>query len=89
MKRIELDIRCIRSVKALHIYLRYMLDLPQHYGCNLDALYDCLSTEGRHTAISLIGPASAGSELEAYLPKLIDVLEDSAQANERIVFTRA
>ena len=89
MKRIELEIAHIESVKALHIYLAYMLDLPAHYGRNLDALFDVLSTESEAERIVLRGQAQAGSEVEAYLPKLIAVLEDCAQENDRICFERA
>ncbi|MBR5283800.1 MAG: barstar family protein [Clostridia bacterium] len=28
-----------------HLHLQRALDLPDYYGCNLDALYDCLNDE--------------------------------------------
>ncbi|MBQ1250843.1 MAG: barstar family protein [Clostridia bacterium] len=28
-----------------HVHLQRALDLPDYYGCNLDALYDCLNDE--------------------------------------------
>ncbi len=28
-----------------HLHLQRSLDLPDYYGCNLDALYDCLNDE--------------------------------------------
>ena len=40
MKTIRLDVTNIGTVKALHVYLAYMLDLPDYYGRNLDALHD-------------------------------------------------
>ena len=86
MRKIELDARNIRSVKAMHIYLQYMLDLPAHYGRNLDALFDVLSTESEKTEITLFAAAPAGSEMEAYMPKLIAVFEDCAEENSRIAF---
>ena len=73
MRRIELDVRCIHTVKALHVYL--------------DALYDVLSTESEPAAITLLGPAAAGCELEGYMAKLVSVFEDCAQENSRIAFT--
>lgn len=86
MRKIELDARNIQTVKAMHIYLQYRLDLPAYYGRNLDALFDLLSTESETTAITLLGPAPAGSEMEAYMPRLTAVFEDCAQENERIAF---
>lgn len=31
------------SAKELHQALKMMLELPEYYGCNADALHDCLS----------------------------------------------
>lgn len=80
MKTIRLDISHIHTVRALHIYLAYMLDLPAHYGRNLDALHDALSEESDRVHIVLAGePAS--EEMTAYLPRLVRVMEDGAQGN--------
>lgn len=87
MKTIRLDISNIHTVRALHIYLAYMLDLPEHYGKNLDALHDVLCEESEHERIVLAGVPSS-EEMAAYLPRLERVLEDSAQENKRISFER-
>lgn len=84
MNRIELDVRNIFTVRALHIYLAYRLDLPAHYGKNLDALYDVLTEESRMAAIRIAGTKEAQGELTAYMPKLLRVFEDAARENERI-----
>lgn len=84
MSRIELDVRNIDTIRALHIYLAYRLDLPAHYGKNLDALYDMLSTESRSMTLCLAGAGEAQGELAAYMPRLVRVLEDAAQVNDRI-----
>ena len=54
MKTIRLDIEHIHTVRALHIYLAYMLDLPAHYGKNLDALYDVLTERGEETVLRVL-----------------------------------
>ena len=41
MKVIELDAEKLNDRKESHIYLAKKLNLPEHYGRNLDALYDC------------------------------------------------
>ena len=80
MKTIKLDVTNINTVKALHVYLAYALDLPSYYGKNLDALHDVLGEIGEQTCIVLAGePAS--EEMAAYLPRLARVLEDAAQEN--------
>ena len=83
MKTIGLDITNIDTVKALHVYLAYMLELPPYYGRNLDALHDVLGEIGEATRIVLRGqPTSA--EMAAYLPRLARVLADAAQENGKL-----
>ena len=88
MKRIRLDVTNISTVKALHIYLAYMLDFPAYYGKNLDALHDLLGDIAEPTKSVLVGRA-AGDEMSAYLSRLEHVFEDSAQENGQITFERA
>ena len=83
MKTIRLDVTNIGTVKALHGYLAYMLDLPDYYGRNLDALHDVLGEISDQTRIVLVGqPANA--EMAAYLPRLARVLADAAQENGKL-----
>lgn len=87
MKTIRLDIGNIHAVRALHIYLAYMLNLPSYYGKNLDALHDVLSEESEDVRIVLAGEP-AGGEMQMYLPRLVHVMEDCAQENAHICFER-
>ena len=87
MKTIRLDISNIYTVRALHIYLAYMLNLPAHYGKNLDALHDMMCEESEDVRILLAGKA-ASAEMEEYLPRLMHVMEDCAQENAHIGFER-
>jgi len=87
MKKVKIDVTNIHTVGALHVYLAYMLDLPAHYGRNLDALHDCLSTESEETRILLMGKACS-DEMRAYLPRLEQVLGDCAEDNEKIIFEK-
>ncbi|GIP24350.1 barstar family protein [Paenibacillus sp. J22TS3] len=43
MHSITLDGRQLHTREDLHAALREALDLPSHYGNNLDALWDCLT----------------------------------------------
>ena len=88
MKTIRLEIEHIHTVRALHIYLAYMLDLPAHYGRNLDALHDALCEESERINIVLAG-AAGSEEMTVYLPKLEHVMRESAQENECVSFVRA
>lgn len=84
MKTITLDVSHIHTKKALHIYLQYMLELPAHYGRNLDALYDVLSEQSEEMRIVLAGVQHAQGELTAYMPGLLEVLEDAAQESGKL-----
>ena len=80
MKKIVIDPAHIATVKALHIYIAYMLNLPAYYGKNLDALHDVLAEIGEGTHIVLLAGHAAG-ECAAYMPCLARVMEDAAQEN--------
>ncbi|MDM5297425.1 barstar family protein [Bacillus pumilus] len=45
MEKILLDGAACRSQEELHDQLKEVLHLPDHYGKNLDALWDCLTGE--------------------------------------------
>ena len=63
------------SAKELHLALKMMLDLPEHYGCNADALYDCLSERvGKSVNLVILSPGE-GDVAEA-LRKVVHVIED-------------
>ena len=52
-----------------------MLDLPEHYGCNADALYDCLSERvGKPVNLTILS-AGEGETMVA-LNKVVHVIED-------------
>ena len=67
MKTVTLALARMQSIRQLHKYLRAELELPDYYGENLDALYDCLTaleTLSRSEAEALIvknGGKASGS----------------------------
>ena len=86
MRTIELDIRNIHTVRALHVYLRYMLRLAPHYGANLDALHDALCEESEQTRIVLRTGEGMSEEMTSYLLRLVSVFTDAAQESDRLRF---
>ena len=83
MKTITLELSNIETVRALHIYLQYMLDFPSYYGRNLDALYDSLTDIGED-ARHIVRAQGVRGELTAYLPRLMKVLTDAAEYNPHL-----
>ena len=72
---IFIDANRYASAKELHQALQMMLNLPEHYGCNADALYDCLSERvGNPVNLVLLSPGE-GDVAEA-LRKVVHVIED-------------
>lgn len=51
--KIQLDARQMRTKEEAHTYLKESLELPEYYGNNLDALYDCLGDMDEEVIIEL------------------------------------
>ncbi len=70
--KIILDAKKLTEKQSAHEYLKWILELPDYYGNNLDALYDCL-TGMHHLTLIIVNSKSAGG----YFPKVLDVFEDA------------
>lgn len=66
-----LDARKLGEKEQAHQYLKTVFSFPDYYGCNLDALYDCLS-EREYSCVRLTHVQEAGP----YLDKVLSVFED-------------
>ncbi|MDO5814616.1 MAG: barstar family protein [Methanobrevibacter sp.] len=71
----QLDGKLIK--KNGHVYLMEELNLPDYYGKNLDALYDCLTE--MECDIELINADEVDSEI-------IDTFVDAASENDFLKF---
>ena len=71
---ITLDAQRMESREQAHRYLREQLQFPEHYGGNLDALYDCL-TELTDTQVRFVNTVDA----PAYFFKVYRVFADAAR----------
>ena len=63
------------SAKELHLALKMLLNLPEYYGCNADALYDCLS-ERTGKPVNLCLLSTGEGEVADTLNKIVHVIED-------------
>lgn len=79
MQMVYLDTRELTDKEASHEYLRDMLDFPEYYGANLDALYDCL-TDLPPTEIFLENVEDAG----AFYPVIKHVMQSAKKENREL-----
>ena len=77
---IILDASKMVRKSTAHEYLQETLALPEYYGGNLDALYDCLS-ELRETAVYFENIEEGGE----YVKKILRVFRDAARENPDLV----
>ena len=84
MLKSTIDGAAMLSCEAAHAELARALNLPEYYGGNLDALYDCAST--MEAELTLIHPAPMLDALKVYGCKLLQTLFDAADCNPDFQF---
>ena len=71
------------SKEALHQYLKEVLHLPDYYGGNLDALFDCLTEIGSPTCLVLQNTQRL-LPLGDYGEALLSTFRDAALENPNV-----
>ena len=84
MYKCTIDGAAMLSRETAHAELKRALDLPEFYGANLDALWDCVSTYDAE--LTLVHPAPMLEALKVYGCKLLQTLYDAAESNPRFSF---
>ena len=87
MRIITLDIEKMRSLPMLHKYMHTALALPEYYGANLDALYDCLTEIAEPTELVVPKKVADEAYLGWYGQQFLQVLQDAAAANDALTIT--
>ena len=73
MNTITLNFSGIKSYLALHQYFKDVFNLPEYYGNNLDALWDCLTDMvGRPVHVEIIGLEVIKRKFGNYAKELVD-----------------
>ncbi len=81
-----IDGAAIRSRDELHDALARQLSLPDWYGRNLDALYDCLTDLHEDTELRLVHADELFASLGVYADVLQTMLRDACEENPRLRF---
>ena len=79
-----LDGALILNREMLHDTLSTALRLPEWYGRNLDALYDCLTDVQEETVVVLRDRAALEEHLGGYGRRLVRLLEEVSQENPHV-----
>ena len=83
MKSVILDAKKMLKKEKMHEYFAKKFDLPEYYGKNLDALFDCLCEINEPTLIKLKNEdALQGDTKES----LIRLFHDVCNENELVKF---
>lgn len=77
MNHFMLDFGEINTVLGLHQYLKEAFDLPNYYGNNMDALWDCLSCcYDDSTTIELRNLDTLRKRMEQTTQTMLEVFQD-------------
>ena len=67
---IKIDFSQFSTRQEFHLWLKEQCQFPDYYGCNLDAMYDCLTEN--HFSFEIVE-----QELNSYQLAIIHVMEDA------------
>ena len=81
MKEIILDCRSISDRASFHGRMAEVMDFPQWYGKNLDALHDCLTDISAETVLRLLHWRAAETVLGSYGKAAARVMEEADLEN--------
>ena len=72
-----IDFRKVKTYLEMHFAIREALDLPDYYGCNWDAFWDCLTNMiGRPIHIEIIGLDVIERKFDDAAKTMIDTLRE-------------
>lgn len=84
MREVYLDGRLMTDRTAAHAELKEKLSLPEYYGANLDALWDCLAEISQETVITVRHPGALLSALREYGCRLLMTLFEAETQNDAL-----
>lgn len=77
MNRFVLDFKGINSLLGLHQYFKQVFSLPDYYGNNMDALWDCLACcYDENTEIELKNIAALPADMEPVVRIMLELFQD-------------
>lgn len=85
MNYITLDFAGIKSLWALHEYFKEVFHLPNYYGHNMDALWDCLNCSFEFpTTIVLKNIEKLPSKMNDAVKTMLELFDELQRDNEEV-----
>lgn len=85
MNVITVDFTGIKSLWNLHEYFKEVFDLPDYYGHNMDALWDCLTFSFEFpTTIILKNISFLPKEMEPEVEIMLELFHDLEQEDKKV-----
>lgn len=86
MNTITVDFTNCKNYLQIHLYIEETFGFPEHYGKNLDALWDCLWEYCYSPSRILIkGTKGVPQEIKEYIEKIIKIFERLHEEDEDII----
>lgn len=83
MRKILLDFKVTSTPELVQDYLALSFDFPEHYGKNLDALYDMLTEMTEDTCVGIF-KSEEDRPIDPYLRRVRRVFMDAEQENPHL-----
>ena len=87
MNHITLDFTGIKTLSELHEYFKRAFDLPDHYGRNMDALWDCLHCRYDEPTTIELNAGGLPGEMKGTKEAVISLFLELEQSNAEITIT--
>ena len=77
-----LDLRDCKTISDLHKRIKVAMNFPEHYGENLDALWDCLCMDSDIEFVIVVGIKNIPKELKSTADTIIEIFEQAKKETQ-------